>query len=202
MKQGRRLGQFSLLTLLLLAMASAVWIGDWRVRKRIAAYEAELPALRNLSRELTVGDPELVSVVSPYASWPDEYRWDLYIPAETAYRLNLQLREIDSGDLGTPLESVNISPGTHQVELKYFEQDEQWPVKVLIDEKIVISTTMPAHWNLGRGSSGGNQVSQLQSDLDGPIKLFRRRFMVPTNSRESVVPDGKCDGVLLWLSPE
>ncbi len=197
-----RFGQYSLLTLLLLATASAVWIGDWRVRRKIAAHEAELPSLRNLARELSVGDPQLVSVVSPYAGWPDEYRWDLYIPSETSYRLNLQLREIGNGGFGTPLHSVEISPGTHRIELKYFEQEEQWPVQVLIDDETVMSATMPAHWYLGRGSSGGNQVSQLQSDLEGPVKLFRRRFMVPTSSRESIVPDGKCDGVLLWLSPE
>ena len=202
MSGSTRLGQFSLLTLLLLATASAVWIGDWRLQKKIAAHKAELPALRNLARELAVGDPTLVSVVSPYPGWPDEYRWDLYIPPEESFRLNLQLREIANGSLGTPLLSAEIAPGTHHVELKYFEQNDLWPVEVLIDNQIVMSTTMPAHWNLGRGSSGGNQVGQLETDQKGSVTLFHRRFMVPTSADEATVPEGKCDGVQLWLTSD
>ncbi|MGI9473681.1 MAG: hypothetical protein ACR2NZ_19215 [Rubripirellula sp.] len=194
--------QFSLLTLLLLATTCAVWIGDWRLRHRIQLYQTQLPALRNLARELTVGNPSEIAVVSPHADWPDDYRWKLHAPPSPPLKLNLQLRDIDNLEFGKVSQSIDVRPGDHDVILHYHKKDGSWHIDVEIDRETVMTATMPEHWNLGRGSSGGNVISQLESNASLPLELFRRRFMIPTGRSSSIVPDGGCDGVLLWLSSE
>lgn len=203
----RRRPQFGLSTMMLLILAVASWAAHWQARSELTRIQAELPRLREISRQLQVDDPTQYAVARHHETWNDDYRWRIYLPPRYRHQLKLATEQVDQQGLPEAAQQGEIAAGEHEVELNYEKVDERWQIAVFVDGQVVVADERPVAWNAGRGSSGGAQFSESrQQPVVLPLELFRRRFMVPTDPTShggrATVPAGPCDGILLWIESE
>ncbi len=206
-----RLLQFSLLSILLLTVAIAVWLAYRRTLQETAQMRRELPSLREVARELIVADPERYAVVQHHQMSMADFRWRIHLPQGRPYKLALATHNIspnNSGSLssgsvssGPAAATCEISSGEHELELqKNRREDQSWQVLVLVDGEVVMEKTLPEEWEPSMGSAGGSWVSgSVQQDVEQPLVLFRRRFVIIDNTGIRRTPRYPSNGIALWI---
>ncbi|MCA9191590.1 MAG: hypothetical protein KDB03_07505 [Planctomycetales bacterium] len=197
---GRKLVQWNLLTLLLLASAVAVWVAYLQFERSSLDLSSRLPALQEMAGELVIEDESQTAVIRLPQTWFNEHRWDCYLP-EGEYQLRLATREIPADNLPNSNLNFPIPAGRHLLQLETELVGEQWQIQVRLDQQTVLTVQEPKAWDLGAGSSEGPQYSiSTQIPASDPVVFIRRRFMVNDKaSGGSVSPPSPTNGVMLWI---
>lgn len=192
--------QVGLRTTFLLTAAIAVWITDFVNRSHNAWLGARIQSMRLLANDLTIDDPSKIALVKLDRLWPEEHRWDLYLPAGK-YRLCVATRDIDQDGLAPVVQSQPIEPGRHRLILCQQRRKDGWRVIVTREGKSLLSVEEPTDWTVGSGWS--DESPSLPSIADQPAVLLRRRFMRPVDQSKSrtAIPLCPCEGILLWIEP-
>lgn len=198
-KQRRPRWQIGLRSLFLLMTAVAVWTVYFSNRSAVRHYEERITSMRPLTRELSVEDEEMITVVKLEPYWYDENRWAIHLP-EGTYRLCLATRQIDDTGLGPIVATAPLAQGKHVLTLEHEPSDNGWSVNVDCDGTTVLKAEEPKAWYPGSGSSGGSMFDRNEQVVpDKPVVLFRRRFSLPGPGGASKTPAGPTDGILLWI---
>ncbi len=208
-----RLLQFSLLSILLLTVAIAVWLAYRRTLQETAQMRRELPGLREVARELIVADPERYAVVQHHQNWMVDFRWRVHLPQGRPYTLSLETHKISPNNSGSfsgsvssgpAAETCEIDPGEHELELqKNRREDQSWQVLVLVDGEVVMEKTLPEEWEPSMGSAGGSRVSgSVQQDIEQPLILFHRRFVIIDDKGIRRTPSYPSNGIALWIDAQ
>jgi hypothetical protein len=191
--------QWSLLTLLLLTAAVAVWVGYFRYRYEIPALEQEIDQMKRMVRELIVEDPQQIAVVKLAEMWMDDQRWDIHLP-EGEFVIRLATRQIGKAGLAPVAAEAPIDSGRHQVELQKNDSEDGWRITVLVDDRPAIEAAEEAGWYPGRGSEGPGGITICeQQPPERPVELHRHRFSQRTKSGTYKAPEEPTNGLLLWV---
>jgi hypothetical protein len=198
-RPARRRWQVGLRTLFLVT-AIAVWMSYFLQRRQNATLEARIRALVPVAHELVVEDARRIAVVTPVEPWPDEIRWDLYLP-DGRYRLCLATRGIDDEGLAPAVKSTPIASGRHQLALEQWQDKGVERIAVTCDGARLLSAE-----ELRESSTHGREDSSpfLQSEQflpDEPAVLYRRRYMRRVSKVLRVRSVGAAEGILLWIEP-
>lgn len=190
--------QVSLVTLLLLIAAVAVWLASFRVQAETDRLLKQLPGLRTLARELVVKDPTVFTAVGKNPEWYGEQIAEVWVPNDRELCWALDAIELSGV---APVEArVALPAGRHKIEIRDAPAANELGFEVLVDNTVVLRSTRPKDWHAQTGSSGGILVHSLrQFEEDPPWELFRRRFMVFDGTKNRVPPQGPAPGVLVWV---
>lgn len=109
--------RFSLLTVMLLVSAVATWTARFRTINDTKRLNQVLPAMRVFARELVVRDENEIAAILKPITWPENCYWDIHVPGEKKYSLQLAIDPITSNENLGVVEIV-LPPGRHQVWLK------------------------------------------------------------------------------------
>jgi hypothetical protein len=204
---------------LLLTAAIAVWLTYWVNRQHNASLAARIPAMRPLAHELVVADETKAAVVKLEELWPDDDRWDVYLPAGE-YRLCLSTRGIGYDGAPPPETSQPVGPGFHTIALAVRKEASGPGVEVLCDGARLLtadetpgwkpdktfwmdfsrSTTLPADDLIVLEGGGFSEVHG--GPASEPVQLF---YPGPMSLRGGEVvaldPRGAPEGIRLWIEP-
>lgn len=192
----RRRWQIGLRTLFLLTAAIAVWIAFFVNRRENALLEQRLNALLPIAHGLNVHDKELIAVVALDPLWFDDQGWDIFLP-HPEYQLCFATHGTDVTGFASAFQSRLIRPGRHRIVLEQKKTPTGWRVAIKYDGNELLAVEESKEWDDASASTYSNEFSlSEQVSADKPVILFRRRF-----GRNSVVPVGPCEGILLWIEP-
>ncbi len=197
----RRRWQIGMRTLFLLICAVAVWLGVVMNREKTRAMQARLDVIRSLARELEVEDPARIAIVKKQDQWMDEDRWDLYLP-EGSYRICMATREVGDTGFAPVIKSVPIAPGRHRLALDQRTQGKVWRAVLTCDGSEQLTIEEPETFT-GDSSTNSNEVSiSEQFPPERPVVLSRRQFSDSKSGVGSGAPNGKSDGLMVWIEPD
>ena len=200
--------QVSLFSVILTVTAASVWGGYFAAKTRSDRLETEIVTLRKVARPFFVANPAELAIAKRLPKKYGQLIWDVYTPTMQAGVVRLCVAmdgipdEIPSSSRLWPfaaLDSVELPPGEHSIELQYDQNSST--LRVLVDEVVRIRETRPPDWEPGRGSSSHGKPPN-GGALEFPAVLHVRRFMQLTgenNSSARVPPSGPANGIVLWL---
>ena len=192
--------KIGLSTMLLLVAALVAGLSSWRLDQSIERARLEVYPLRHLSNELRVQRPDEYVVVGHFPTRYDELIYTVHVPDDGDHELCLALDKIPLKALVEPLKRVAISPGIHQVELKYELSDSESVVKVLLDDQQSITVTRPKDWESRLDSDGGIRYRESMHFPAGrPLTLVRKKFSEWADSKGKTGVRDVGPGVLLWV---
>lgn len=180
----------SLSTLLLVVVALAIGLASWQMEKSIEKAKDEVYPLRFLANGLRVVQPDEYVVVGRTPTRINELIYDVHVPDDGPRELCLAVGEIPSKGVVQTSQRVTVSPGVHQVELKY-DPLRGTKVFVLVDDQEVILAEAPERWMSKFPTGGLQHRTSTHFPGDRPLTLVRKRF--------GDYGQEMCPGLLLWI---
>jgi hypothetical protein len=195
--RGPRRWQVRLHTAFLLVAAIGVWMAYFVNRRHNSTIQARIHVLAPLAHELEIDDPKKIAVVKMEEYWMGDNRWELYLP-DGPRRLCLATRGISDKGFPDAPKAAPLAAGRHIIMLDPGKHDNGWRVRVLCDDKEVLSVDEPKEWNPDSGSTSVGQSSPSeQLPPENPVVLLRCRFTRRKDAFSMFEP--AAEGTLLWI---
>jgi hypothetical protein len=195
---------FSLLSLMLLIAVVACWSAFWQSYRKVQQLRLQLPALRDLHRELEVDDPTRFAAVRKLEAGYDDLRWEVYLPEGHDYRLSLATDDLpftNSSEeflLPAKFQDVAIAAGRRSIELLISRGEQAPAVRVEVNGTAEFDQQKAEHWTTDGSRSGGSLIQTGQtSSTDEPLVLFRQFF--EPKSGAGFGKQETYNGVMLWI---
>jgi hypothetical protein len=213
--------QVGLRGLMLFTAAFAVWTTYLLNRHHNASLAARIPAMRPFAHELVVADETKAAVVKLEELWPDDDRWDVYLPPGQ-YRLCLATRGIGYNGVPPAETSQPIQPGRHTIELAIRKTKSGWRVEASSDGARLLTVDETPEWNpiktfsadgdfsksttLPAGElivlQGGGFGSMQNGPASEPIYfLHAGGGSLRGGEVVALSPGGPYEGIRLWIEP-
>ncbi|TWU49100.1 hypothetical protein [Rubripirellula reticaptiva] len=207
-RRKRRRPQVSLLAILLLMVAIAVWLACYRTELATQKLAVQLPGLRSLTRELIVDDPSKLTTIGRNPEWTDDMDGEIWVPNGKHYSVCMALEGI-SEDANTLPDAELRKPigfGKHKIQFRVDRSGDESRHEVWLDDELFLQATRPKDWGFGSSYSGYGFSTLRQYGGAPPWELFRRQFELPRSEKPFKGflerPDGPGPGMQVWIDEQ
>jgi hypothetical protein len=201
----RKRSQFSLLTLLLIVIASGAFLGLYLKQKEASKLRDEVRALREEVGYLDVDDPEKIWARVVKQKEIYHWRWRIYVPKDGLYTLYHTTDGIGPEDFPkhSNSKSMNLKRGEFKIEAEVAQTGESatlhmdYPGGV---STIGLGTAQKGYddWN---GSSTSRTLSEKSTAFEPGerVELLRLRAMKTISPTSKSTTAGPSPGLLIWI---
>jgi hypothetical protein len=168
-------------------------------RFRIAAMKTEIISLQQFADELIVDDPQRIAARRKDFSEYDDVTWQLYLPPDYSYTLNLATENLDkSADLSTVNAEVTsaLSPGNMELHFTLDYTRETVVVRVTNGSKTLLEVAK-SNQLLSGGIHDSISITErsCSNPPEIPLSLISRVYVPP--GRQTGPISGR--GIFLWI---
>ena len=196
-------GQFGLRTLLLVLAAVGGWLAWRQAASDVEQIKRELPGLRRATRELVIEDATRFAVVEKPEIWPDEYRWEVYVPEGRMGHVHLALEGLTAKGYPKPTCSLAVQSGINRVEYQKSKTDSGWSFSLRSGDEVE-KTTRSKEWvkrtvftnYVGRMTESHAQSTETPLDL---LRVRVRESQLNTDAEEQAYNAVEVEGELIWI---
>jgi hypothetical protein len=207
----RRRFQFSLRSLLLFTLFTALVLTSVLMHRRLSEAERELVKLRNVAGYLKIDDESKLYAIALDTYERHTWKWRIYMPKGKKYRWKMTAGDIPSNGIPNndkvwiidPVSKPTVEGGEQIVSLAIRKDSENhWIMPLSVNSGGVINWGSVPEELMSKIRSAGSceeclgKGGAIACDFDKPI-VFLRRYITP--SAGTPYDNERLPGIMMWL---